>query len=187
MTLQKSFAELIGELEGLRRALDNLLWAVVEAQPEKEKGHSLIVHYDRVSEDLIGLMKEAAIEAGLGYKAAERQIDLPEARQALTHTHSLFLDVSGQFFSEIMSFEHLENLNSLVREDRAIWEYWVKGVTDGLENCLQPMELTNRALFNCWQALSEHDGRVTVSVKNINAGQQFNLGEEKSERVRVNP
>lgn len=185
MTIQKCFAELIEEMDGLQRSLDHLLFAVVEAQPEPDQGNSLVDHYDSVTEDLIGLMKEAVVAVEAGLSGTGRDFDLPKANRALMDCHERLLDVSEQFYRQLFSLENLENLGSLVQEDAATWQPWVKGVTDALDYCLRPLQVVNRALFNCWQSLSEHDGRVAISVKNVNTGQQINLSDEQMARVKT--
>jgi hypothetical protein len=75
MTLKAAFAGLDETLQDFRRALDDLLWAVVQGQPEAKQGHALVDQYDTTTTDLLGLTEEAVAAVKEGRQSREDQID----------------------------------------------------------------------------------------------------------------
>jgi hypothetical protein len=178
MTLKAAFAGLDEKLQDFRRALDDLLWAVVQGQPEAKQGHALVDRYDTTTTDLLGLIEEAVAAVKEGRQSREDQIDPAGARRALIICQERFNRLSHSYYSELVSPEAMEALNSLVQEDGKEWWQWVNGVKDGLEWCRQPLYDVNQALFQCWQELTEGPGLVSVSVNASSMGQQISLARE---------
>jgi hypothetical protein len=155
MTLEASFA-VLGETFGhLERALDNLMWAVVEGQPEAGEGHALVDQYDAATTDFIGLVREARVAAEAGRKATRGPLDLTGARQALATCQDRFNVLSSRLYHDVISFERIDALNNLAQERGGDWARWVEGVKDALSQYPQPLFDVGQALFPCWQELSE--------------------------------
>src|SRR5207247_3491423 len=109
--------------------------------------------------------------------------DLSLVRRAMINCQSQVNRVSLRFFSELVSFEALEDLGSLQRERQKLWHHWVSGVKDALDRCRQPIDDVNQALFQCWQELSERSNLVSLSVQATSSGQQINIATEKKSQV----
>lgn len=179
MTLKASFQDLLDKLEHLGTTLEGVLqWAVTEAKP-LEEDHVLVSRYDDAISDLIGLIEEAKAAAEEGQKAAVGEINLASTRRALIACQERVNQASQRFFSELVSFEALEALDSLRRERQKHWPEWVSGVKDALDRCRQPIQDVNhQALFQCWQELSERGSLVSVSVQTTSTGQAINIPQE---------
>jgi hypothetical protein len=154
MTLEAAFRELNEKLDDLERSLENILWAVVQGQPEAEQGHALVDHYDAATTDFIGLVREAKVAAQEGWKATRGQLDLTGARQALATCQDRFSQLSGRLYDDVVSFERIDALNNLAHERGGEWARWVEGVKDALSQYPQPLFEVGQALFPCWQELS---------------------------------
>lgn len=179
MTLKSTFRELTEKLDRLRATFEELLqWAITQGKPEHED-HVLVNRYDDATNDLIGLIEEASAAAQLGLQAVSRQTGSSEARNALIVCQSAINKVSKRYFSEMVSFEALTALDSLAKERRKQWPQWVSGVKDALDQCRAPLEEVSRALFECWQEVSERASLVSVSVQATSSGQQITVGPEK--------
>jgi hypothetical protein len=172
MTLEAAFLELEERLDHLERTLENVLWAVVQGQPEAEQGHTLVDYYDAVTTDFIGLVKDAKTAAEEGRKATRRQLDLAGARQALMTCQDLFRKLSGRLYEDVVSFERIEALNNLAREKGGEWARWVEGVKDALSQYPQPLHDVSTALFACWQDLTESASLLPVAVRSAPTGSQ---------------
>ena len=175
MTLKTSFAELNKSLDNLHQTLDNLLWAVIEGQPEATPGHALVDHYDGITNDLLGLVEEAQDAAKTEGQATGDQVELIAARQALISCQDLMNRLLHRFYSELWSPTAMDQLHSIEAEDGSGWLDWVSGVRDALEQFEQPLYDLNRTFFQCWQELSEQGSLISVSIKAMNTGHQLNL------------
>src|SRR5262249_1329476 len=133
--------------------------------------------------DLIGLVEEAKAAAQAGQKATMGQMDLASARHSLIACHERVNSASQRFYSELVSFEALQALSSLVNEQRMVWHQWVSGVKDALDRCRQPIDNVNQALFQCWQEISERAGLVSASVEAARTGQPINITSEKGSQT----
>lgn len=156
MTLVSAFRELNERLGALAQGLDNLLWAVVQGQPETTSGHALADRHDAVTNDLIGLVKEAQSAAQTGYKALLGPINVRIARRSLLicqERHNTFL---VYFHSELLGLEGIDALNDMAYEQDDEWFQWVQGVRDALSPCISLFNSVSRALLSCWRDLTEH-------------------------------
>jgi histone H3/H4 len=186
MTLEASFTELEDSLKCLDQALDELLWAVVQGQPQAEQGHRLAVRYDIATNDLIGWVQDAKEAAKKGHRATTKQLDLAEARLALSTCQELFIDrVFDPFYGELLSLDWMGDLETLAHERGEDWAKWTYGVKDALKRCPTPLNDVGRALFNCWKDLTEHASRVTVSAQATSTGLEFHLDREKANSRRA--
>jgi hypothetical protein len=155
MTLEAAFRKLHEKLDCLERSLENVLWAVIQGQPEADQGHTLVDHYDAATTDFLGLVKEARAAAEEGQKATRGPLDLTGARQALTTCQDRFNQLSNRLYPDVVSFDRIAALHNLAHERRGEWARWVEGVKDALSQYPQPLFDMGQALFTCWQELSE--------------------------------
>jgi hypothetical protein len=162
MTLAASFTGLYCKLGHFEQSLENLLWAVVQGQPETGEGHVLLDRYEMMTSDLIGLVREAREAAEDGREGTQTRLDLARTRQALVACQGRLNQVSGRFYSELVSFEWIDALNNLARERGSQWAKWVQGVRDALNLCPQPLYDVGQALFSCWQDLTEQAHLLAV-------------------------
>jgi hypothetical protein len=182
MTLKKSFQNLAEKLECLRLTTEELLqWAVTQGKPVAmiertsiEEDHALVGKYYEDTIGLTSLTEEAIAAADEGQQAVAEQIDLARARRVLITCQDRVNQLTQVFFSKMVSFEALDDLESLARE-QSKWEQWVFGVKDALRRCREPIAEVNQALFELWQELTEHAGVSSVSVQAISSGNQFKL------------
>jgi hypothetical protein len=175
MTLEASLLKLNKNLEQLEGALDNLLWAVVQAQPQEEPGHALADHYDIATSDLLGLVKEAKEAAETGRNAAEGRLDFAGVRQALIICQDRFNQLWDRFYNDLVSLERIEALNNLAQEPGSKWRPWREGVRDALSQCPQLLHEVGQALLPCWQTLTEWPNTLSISMQVSNVGQEIHL------------
>ena len=164
MTLKSSFQDLAEKLDRLRATFEELLqWAITQGKPEHED-HVLVNRYDDATNDLIGLIEEAIAAVQLGLQAVEGAASVGKARNALIVCQAAINKVSKRYFSEMVSFEALKALDSLAKERRKHWPQWVSGVNDALDQCRAPIEEVSRALFECWQEVSEPINLISIGM-----------------------
>jgi hypothetical protein len=174
MTVQSAFAALGEKMANLEERFNNLIWAVVQAQPEQAEEHPLAERFEDVAQDLTGLVIEARGAIQLESLMAGDQVNMPAARRALIACQGRCNQVMQQFCSQLTSHQIIEMLNSVT--DPA-WESWVSGVQDALRWCGLALHEANQALFQCWQELTDHSGLVSVSVS-ATSGQQIQMSME---------
>jgi small-conductance mechanosensitive channel len=185
MTLKSSFQDLADKLDRLRATFEEILqWAITQGKPEHED-HALVGRYDDATNDLIGLIEEAIAAAQPALQSVA-QTNLSEERRALIICQSAINKVSKRYFSEMVSFEALTALDSLAKERRKQWPQWVSGVKDALDQCRMPIEEVSRALFECWQEITERASLVSVSVQATSTGQQISVALEKEDQAKSN-
>lgn len=155
MSLTTAFAELHARVTQLEQALDNLLWAVVQGQPQQAPGHALIDYYEAATSDLVGQSREAKEAATRGLAAASAPQGMANVRQSLITAQEQFNKLSESFYQDMVCFERLDGLNRLMRRHDNELAKWAQGVSDALHRCPQTFYEVNQALFGCWQALSE--------------------------------
>ncbi|MCG8346471.1 MAG: hypothetical protein MI924_01660 [Chloroflexales bacterium] len=161
MALEQALLALDECLAQFEQALDNLLWAVVEAQPTSMRGHALIDYYEGATIELIGLVKEAraAIAPVAALVVAER------VGRALTNCQDVMQQIVARFYTELRDCERNEALNGLARQRGGEWARWVHGVQDALNGCPQPLYAMVQTLTPCWLALIDQVARLSVDVR----------------------
>lgn len=181
MSLATAFAELHARVTQLEQALDNLLWAVVQGQPQQEPGHALIDYYEAAASDLAGLSQEARAAAARGLAAASTPQSVAGVRQALIAVQEQFNRLSGSYYQELVCFERLDGLSRLMRRNSSELARWAQGVSDALHRCPQPLYEVSQALFCCWQSLSE---RACPDAATSSTGAELRLvsSEKRMER-----
>lgn len=161
MTLEQALLALDNCLAQFEQALDNVLWAVVEAQPASTRGHALVDYYEGATIELIGLVKEArAAIAAVG-----RSIATDQAGYALTNCQEQIQQIITRFYDELRDCERKDALNRLARQRGSEWARWVHGVQDALDGCPQPLYAVGQALTPCWLALTDQVARLSVAVR----------------------
>lgn len=182
MTLRKSFQNLAEQLECLRLTTEELLqWAITQGKPIEED-HALVGKYYEDTIGLTSLTEEAIAATAEGQQAVAEQIDLARARRVLITCQERVNQLTQAFFSKMVSFEALADLESLARE-QSKWEQWVLGVKVALKRCRDPIAEVNQALFELWQELTEHAGASSVSVQAISSGNQLKLMRKSMDRT----
>jgi hypothetical protein len=182
MTLEAAFHKLNARLDDLEHSLENVLWAVVQGQPEAEQGHTLVDYYEAAATDFIGLVNEARAVAEEGWKAARGPLNLAGARQALTTCQDRFSKLSGRLYDDVVSFERVDALNNLAHERGGEWARWVEGVKDALSQYPQPLFEVGQALFPCWQELSEWVGSPCATTQATSTGVPTSIARESAGR-----
>jgi hypothetical protein len=182
MTLEAAFRKLNEKLDCLERSLENVLWAVVQGQPEAEQGHTLVDYYDAATTDFIGLVREARAAAEEGRKATRGPLDLTGARQALATCQDRFSKLSSRLYDDVVSFERIDALNNLARERGGDWARWVEGVKDALSQYPQPLFDVGQALFPCWQELSERVSPPFATGQATSTGVPISITREQAGR-----
>jgi hypothetical protein len=161
MILEQALLALDECLAQVEQALDNVLWATVEAQPTSKRGHALIDYYEGATIELIGLVKEA--------RAAIAPMEMPAAAErvgcALTNCQDGVLRIITRFYTELRDCERNEALNGLARQRGSEWARWVHGVHDALNGCPQPLYAMGQALTPCWLAFANQGARLNVDVR----------------------
>lgn len=180
MALETAMTTLSQTLDQFERTLDDLLWAVVQGQPQDGPGHTLIDHYDAATSDLLGLVKDARAAVAAGHAATQDQPDLYSVRRALSACQDCFNRLVSRFYGELLAFEWLTGLDNLARERGGEWAYWVQGVQDALSPCPPALHELGQALTPCWCDLTERAGLLAVSAHATNTGAQIYLGREPS-------
>jgi hypothetical protein len=154
MVLEAALQELAEKLEPLEWAMESLLWAVVQPQPEGQTRNALVDRYEELAHDAMGLVKEAAEAAERGLRGPSGVASLAEARQLVILCQDRILRLMGRLQEELLTFERRDALEELGQERRE-WAGWVQGVSDALEGCSMPVHEANQALFRCWKDLTD--------------------------------
>jgi len=172
MALEAKFRELILELGKVQDTLVALRLTVVEDKPAK--GDAALV--DRLGDvilDMMGFLDEALNSARTAQKRTGHTLDLNAARRALTTCQERVHRIGQLFAVELVSYEILKDLASLGHQRRGEWVPWTNSVKQGIEQCREPLDLAAKALAACWQEIAERVGTTSVSVTNVNVGQEF--------------
>jgi hypothetical protein len=181
MTLGASLAELDKAIREVDRALGNVHWAAVEAQPSQETGHALVHHLDAATTDLQDMATTARYAVTASHRTVAAQQDLRSARQSLIVCQRQYIEMMRRFYSDLVAFDQIDDLYALESEREGEWAQWVVGVKDALKHCSQPLQDLGEALFACWQELTEqNNGSSSVWVQAFGIGPQAVESGEKS-------
>jgi hypothetical protein len=93
--------------------------------------------------------------------------------QALTAAQEAFHRFASSLYSDLMSYERLDDLVTAGRERGREWADWTGVVMGGLEQCRSLSDEVRNGLFLCWQELVERMTAGAVSIKNTCVGQQI--------------
>jgi hypothetical protein len=163
MTMQAAFAGVVERLDELSRAMECVQWAVVEGRAQPED-HALANRLENIAGDLLGRLRDAHDAAESGLLAWIDQADVASARQSLIECQQHACEVTQTLMCEVLSIDTLDALDELGR-DAQRWATWVRGVEDALDRCRQPADGVTRALFQCWQELTDRIGGISISVR----------------------
>lgn len=172
MTLADSFEDLMRRLDDLLAVLrDVLQWAVTQGKPATDD-HVLASRYEEMATELIARTEEARCIANAGKLGLTGQDDFAGAGRALVSCQECVNGISRTFFSDIVSFEALADLDNLAAEQQEHWGPWVRGVRDALDQCWRPIEAVNESLIQCWKSLTERISLVSVPAQTLPAVQE---------------
>jgi hypothetical protein len=184
MAIEKTFRTLQVELGKLREALEALSTTVDEDRPTPDA----IAVTARLGDSVLairGTIEDARAAAAQAVQAVTHPMDTERARRALAACQEQFHRFAGQFFSDLTSYDSIEDLMSVSRERGHHWERWVSVVRQSLDQCRVLADEVRDALFLCWQELAEKLGTGSVSVQNTTIGQQITLPEHEPEESQT--
>jgi len=176
MALERAFHELSVELRKLRDTFLGVRLTVIEDKPLRDEV-ALVDRFGDAIEDALGWVEEALAAAAEGEQAVASAPEMYRARRALTTCQESFNRLVQQFSSELVSCERLNELAGFGRRRGGEWRRWTNAVKEALEQCRQPLQDINQALFLCWQELAERLGVNSVSVQNTTIGQRISAPE----------
>lgn len=172
MAIEKTFRELVIQIQRLQEALDALGTTVEEDRPRRND----VVVASNLGDVLLavqGLLEESRAAADEACRAVGHPLDTDQARRTLTACQEGFHRFASQFSLDLVSYDRIADLMSVAAERGREWAHWVKVVKEGLEQCQALVERCRDALFLCWQELVERAGTTSVSVRNTTIGQQI--------------
>jgi hypothetical protein len=178
MALEATFRTLSVSLHKLHDALSALQVTVGDTPPNDEV--ALADRLENTVLDMMGTLHEIRKVALKAQKAVTHPTDLDGARHDLTQCQERFHRMEQQFASDLVSYENLNQLAQLAKARRP-WTPWTKAFSQGIEQCRGPFDEASRALSSCWQELAEHLGKVNISMKATNVGQQITVAKPKVE------
>lgn len=170
--MEEKFQSAVEQCNRFCGLVEELRMTVIEDRPLKDVV-KLVEHIGDTVEELLGTareMHEAAMDA---QGAVEHPIDAEHTRRALALYHAKFNIVAERFFSDLASYELVDELISLGRLRRGEWQVWADLVKDTIKEGQQVVFAVNGSLLECWQALFECTGRQIISVQGTNVGQQI--------------
>jgi hypothetical protein len=177
MTLEMAFKDLTARWERLAEELEEgLLWSVTETRPDEE--HAMATHYIDAATDLIATAREG-LAACRG--AVDGAPNLGLAGRSLLRCQERYNALVALFDGEMASYRRVRRLRRFAREKGGAWRGWADRVGEAVGRCRQPMDDLNRALFGCWEEVTERVGISTVSVQATNIGQQITV--PQAERI----
>lgn len=176
MALEKTFHELTTQLRKLRDTLLGVRLTVIVDKPPRDEV-VLVDRFGDAVEDVTGWAEEALAAAAEAEQAVGNPLDVYRARTALATCQERFHCLAQQFSSELISYESIRELKAFGRGRRGEWLRWTNAVEQALEQCRQPLQEVNQALFMCWQELAERLGMSSVAVQNTVIGQQITAPE----------
>lgn len=180
MPLEMAFRELSLQLRKLRETFLGVRLTVVEDKPLRDEV-ALVDTFGNIVEDIMGWIEEAVGAAADSEQAVAGPLDAYRGRRALTTCQERFNRLALQFSSDLMSYERISELKRFGRQRGGEWLRWTKTVTQALDQCREPLQTVNQALFMCWQELTDRLGMTSISVQNTTIGQQIAAPERARE------
>jgi hypothetical protein len=164
MALDAAIDNLVTRLKELGEAVSALQWVAVEDRPRQ--GDSVLVDIvGGISDDLLGLAREARKCATDSRQAVRPPLDLDKVRRSVTTCQERFNDLSQRFVSELLAYERIAEIKQVGRERRGGWQAWSAEVTRSIERCREPLYEANEALFSCWREIAERAGNTNIAVR----------------------
>lgn len=177
MTLEASFEVAVLRFRILRDAVSSLQVTVVADNPQT--GAALVDNLATVIDDLIGHLEAAESAARQGHEAVSYPADFHKTQRSLVVSQENFNAFSFRFWSDLMAYEQLADLESFGQERGGEWRGWANTVIESLKSCRQPVFQLDQALFNCWKELADRIGMNSVAVHATNIGQKIEVLEKK--------
>jgi hypothetical protein len=171
MALEATFRELTVNLHKLHDAL-NALQVTVGDRP-LDDGAALADGLENSVLDVMGALHEARKAAFNARAAVSDQVDLDQARRALTVCNDRFHRVTQMLSADLLSYDNLRELERLGSKRGGEWLPWANSTKRGIYDCRQPLEEASLSLGRCWQEIAEHAGATSVSVRTTNIGQKI--------------
>src|SRR5579871_643615 len=171
MALEAAFDDLGLRMRAALEALLELRITVVEDKPLRPDT-ALADGWGDAAEDLVGSAREAAEAAVDARRAVGPPADLDRTRRALSACHERSNRIAQAFWSDLATFERVEDLGRLARRRRGEWPAWSESVRVALERCRAPLGETDTALLRCWQEIAERVGMNSVTLTASNIGRQ---------------
>jgi hypothetical protein len=172
MALEKTFQGLSMQMRRLRDRLVELWLTVVEDRPPK-KQHKLADDFADAVDDLRGWIEEGLQSAADAEHSVGHPLDIDKARRSLVRCQEQFARIEERFVSGLASYERLDDLSTMGRERDSQWTKWTSAVRQGVDHARLQIEVTGKALTDCWQELAERVGMTTVSINSTNIGQNI--------------
>lgn len=170
MTMRVALTVLVDKLDELHEALNGLLWAVVQGQPQAQQDHSVVDHYEAITTDLIALSREAKYAAATeSERAAGGEIDIVSSRHTVITCQERFNQLWTLFYAESFSFAW-RDVRASVGQEGCEWATWAQGVDDAFSRCSSALYDVSQGLFSCWQDLVEWPSRITLAIHVSSAG-----------------
>lgn len=182
MPLEIAFRELSLQLRKLRETFLGVRLTVIEDKPLRDEV-ALVDTFGNIVEDIMGWIEEAVAAAADSEQAVGSPLDTYRVRRALTTSQERFNRLALQFSSDLISYERISELKRFGRQRGGEWLRWTKMVTQALDQCREPLQQVNQALFMCWQELTDRLGMTSVSVQNTSIGQNLSVPETRHERA----
>jgi hypothetical protein len=171
MALEAAFNDLRARMRAVHEALLELRVTVVEDRPMRGEA-ALVDGWGDAAEDLVGAAREAVDAADLARRALGPPADLDRARRGLSACHEQAGRLARTFWSDLASFERVDDLTRLARRRRGEWIAWSGGVRMALDRCAAPLREADAALLRCWQEIAERVGMTSVALHANTVGYQ---------------
>ncbi len=177
MALASAFQRLSHQLRQLNEALVALRTTSREDKPLSDDVVLVDVFGD-AADDLLGWVEGALQASRDAQQAVNHPADLNQAWRALSACQQRFSQVQHRYHADLNSYERIAELTEFGQLRGGEWQAWATSVKAGLDDCRDPIERINEAIFACWQEIGERVGMHSVMVQTTNIGQQLALASE---------
>ena len=178
MALASAFQTLSNQLRELNEALLALRTTSREDKPLSDDAVLVDVFGD-AADDLLGWLEGALQAARDAQLAAAHPTDLNRAWRALSACQQRFSQVQQRYHADLNSYERIAELTEFGQQRGGEWQAWATSVKAGLDDCRDPIDGVNQAIFGCWQEIGERVGARSVTVQTTNIGQHLALASEE--------
>jgi hypothetical protein len=172
VALEATFRELSASLSRLGTVLDDLQVNLGDTPPGASS--SLADRVETGVTDLVEKSHLAARAALLAQKALDQPAEMDRVRRGLATCQQRLEESIAKLDTEQLAPENLRDLARLAKE-RPEWQPWAQAARQGMEQCRSHLEGTSRALLACWPELAERLGKMNISVRATNVGQQITV------------
>jgi len=182
MALEATFREFWVSLSRLQDAFDALHVTVLDRLNDEA---ALADGLEEALLEMIGTLNDTRKAVFEARKAVGHPPDLDQARRLLTVSQDCFHRLERQFAAELISYDKLRQLAQLGRSRGPEWSRWAHSIKQGIEQCGEPIEVSNKALSACWQELAERAGGTSISIRNAIVGQKINQSTSEGNAEQV--